>query len=407
MPQVEKQVPTSAQPAAPAPRASVSLRLLVALAIGTLLYLGHAAFIPIALAALFSLILTGPVETLHRIGLPRSLAATLVLVLLVGLIGGSINLLWTPAQNWWASAPQTLQTIGRKVRPISQFITRVEVLTARADQIAETGAAPTHAADRTVTAAPEHPPAAAGATTPIAEILDQTRSVVIGIVTVLMLMLFMLAGGPPMLARLSAALARDLQSTQTLLVIQALRTELSRYYGGLALVNLGLAFVTAGAMALLGMPNPLLWGAVAGVLNFIPYVGSLTTLLLLTVVAFVTFSSAGHAVLVTASYLVIATIEGQLVQPLVVGRRLDLNPIMVFLALWFAGWFWGVAGIVMAVPALVSLKVVAANSAHGAPLMEFLSPNKLLLKPLGRARSVDAPPAQALPKRASTAKGTG
>jgi predicted PurR-regulated permease PerM len=404
MQQVERPVPTSAQPAAPPPRASVSLRLLVALAIGTLLYFGHAAFIPIALAALFSLILTGPVETLHRFGLPRSLAATLVLVLLVSLIGGSINLLWTPAQNWWASAPQTLQTIGRKVRPISQFITRVEVLTARADQIAETGAAPTHAADRTVTAAPEHPPPAAGATTPIAEILDQTRTVLIGVVTVLMLMLFMLAGGPPMLARLSAALARDLQSTQTLLVIQALRTELSRYYGGLALVNLGLAFVTAGAMALLGMPNPLLWGAVAGVLNFIPYVGSLTTLLLLTVVAFVTFSSAGHAALVTASYLVIATIEGQLVQPLVVGRRLDLNPIMVFLALWFAGWFWGVAGIVMAVPALVSLKVAAANSAHGAPLMEFLSPNKLLLKPLGRARSVEA---QALPKRASTAKGTG
>jgi predicted PurR-regulated permease PerM len=153
------------------------------------------------------------------------------------------------------------------------------------------------------------------------------------------------------------------------------------------------------------MPNPLLWGAVAGVLNFIPYVGSLTTLVLLTVVAFVTFSSAGHAALVTASYLVIATIEGQLVQPLVVGRRLDLNPIMVFLALWFAGWFWGVAGIVMAVPALVSLKVVAANSAHGAPLMEFLSPNKLMLKPLRRARSVEAPPAQALPKRPSTAKG--
>src|ERR1700683_2471113 len=141
MQQVDRQVPTSAEPAAPPPRASVSLRLLVALAIGTLLYFGHAAFIPIALAALFSLILTGPVETLHRIGLPRSLAATLVLVLLVSLIGGS-------------SKPP----IGRKVRPISQFITRVEVLTARADQIAETGAAPTHAADRTVTAAPEHPP---------------------------------------------------------------------------------------------------------------------------------------------------------------------------------------------------------------------------------------------------------
>jgi predicted PurR-regulated permease PerM len=190
-------------------------------------------------------------------------------------------------------------------------------------------------------------------------------------------------------------------------VIQALRTELSRYYGGLALVNLGLAAATAGAMALLGMPNPLLWGTVAGLLNFIPYVGSTTTLLLLTVVAFVTFSSPGHAALVTASYLVIATIEGQLVQPLVVGRRLDLNPIMVFLALWFAGWFWGVAGVIIAVPALVSLKVVAANSAHGQPLVEFLSPNKPLLKPLSRARSINEKSSQALPSRPSAASRRG
>jgi predicted PurR-regulated permease PerM len=128
---------------------------------------------------------------------------------------------------------------------------------------------------------------------------------------------------------------------------------------------------------------------VAGVLNFIPYVGSATTLLLLLIVAFVTFSSLGHVALVGASYLLLATIEGQLVQPLVIGRRLDLNPMIVFLALWFAGWFWGVAGIVMAVPALVSLKVVAAHSLRGRPLTEFLGPNGLALVPVD-ADSADA-----------------
>ena len=90
----------------------------------------------------------------------------------------------------------------------------------------------------------------------------------------------------------------------------------------------------------LGMPNPLLWGALAGVLNFIPYVGSATTLIVLTIVAFVSFDGFGRVLAVAATYLGLATIEGQTVQPLLVGQRLKLNPIIVFLALWFGGWFW-------------------------------------------------------------------
>ena len=78
---------------------------------------------------------------------------------------------------------------------------------------------------------------------------------------------------------------------------------------------------------------------------------------------------------VGATYLGIATIEGQIVQPLLVGHRLDLSPIIVFLALWFGGWFWGIAGVVLAVPSLVALKVVAEHSKQGTPLVAFLSPS--------------------------------
>ena len=383
----------------------MSLRVLAAVAILGLLYLGHAAFIPVALAGLLALILAGPVEALHRIGLPRSVAAFVVVLLLAALAGASINLLWTPAQNWWAAAPQTLRAIERKARPISQFMSRVEVLTNRADQLADPGNAPpaAHAPEQMVV--PANEAAAQPGRSPIAIIIfDQTRTVVMSSLTVLMVMLFLLSGGQPMLARMSSALASDLKSNHTLRVITAVRTELSRYYGGLAMINIGLGAATAGAMALLNMPNPLLWGAVAGVLNFIPYVGSATMLLLLLIVAFVTFSGLGHVALVGASYLALATIEGQIVQPLIIGRRLDLNPMIVFLALWFAGWFWGVAGIVMAVPALVSLKVVAAHSRRGRPLTEFLGPNGLPLVPIDMADPVDPvepvePPRKPAPRR--------
>src|ERR1700730_16581559 len=124
----------------------------------------------------------------------------------------------------------------------------------------------------------------------------------------------------------------------------------------------------------LGMPNPILWGVLAGVLNFIPYVGSATTLIVLAVVALGSFAVVERVLAVTGTYLALATIEGQIVQPLFVGQRLKLSPIIVFLALWFGGWFWGVAGVVLAVPSLVALKVAAEHSEHGAPLVAFLSP---------------------------------
>ena len=364
---------------ASSPRSSVAMRLPVALAIGALLYFAHAVFIPIALAVLLSLLLTAPVEALHRRGLPRSASALFVLVVLATLIGGTVNLLWAPAQSWWVSAPQTLKTIENRSRPVARLMNRIEMLTSRAGQIGAPQASNPSLDGSVVQSDVGRSPQRGDVAV---EILDETRAALVGIVTVTFLVLFLLAGGPTMLARMSAALARDLQSTHTLRVINAVRVELSRYYASIALINLGLGVSTAAIMVLLDMPNPFLWAAVAAVLNFLPYVGSATTLLLLTAVAFVTFNSIGHVTAVAASYVALATIEGQVVQPLIVGRRLELNPIMVFLALWFGGWFWGVAGIVMAVPILVSLKVAAQHSKLGGPLTEFLSPEETTLAPV-------------------------
>jgi predicted PurR-regulated permease PerM len=125
----------------------------------------------------------------------------------------------------------------------------------------------------------------------------------------------------------------------------------------------------------------------AAVLNFVPYVGSATTLLILSVVALVCFDSAGRIAAVIASYLALATIEGQIVQPVFVGHRLELNPLLVFLAVWFGGWMWGIAGITIAVPSLVALKVAAEHSDRGQPLVEFLSPGRAKLRSGGARRS--------------------
>jgi predicted PurR-regulated permease PerM len=347
-------------------RSSAAIRTLAILAIGTFLYFAHAVVIPVVLAILFALILTAPVEALYRYKIPRGVTALALLLAGLGLLSGAIDLLSAPAQKWWDSAPQTLRTIERKLAPVSKWVGQVELLTDRAGRF---GPAP-------APASAQHP---ASASTPessvAAEVFATTRTALVSTLTTTILSLFLLAGGPPMLARLTAAAGKDLESAHVLTVINAVRSEVSRYYASIAVINLGLGAVTFIVMMLLGMPNPLLWGVMAAVLNFIPYVGSATTLLLLVIVAFVSFDNVGRVLSVGASYLVLTTIEGQLVQPLVVGRRLELNPIIVFLSLWFGGWFWGIPGIVIAVPSLVALKVIAQHSGDGEALIQFLSPN--------------------------------
>lgn len=345
--------------------ASTAVRVLVAIHCIVLLYFAHAAFIPVALALLFALVLSSPVEALHRKGLPRSLSAILILFTVVGVAAVAVSLLWAPAQEWLAAAPKTVRTIEQKFKPTAEMIHQIDEVTDQAGRLTDGGKSATGSPSR-VTLVPVAP----------GGFLLETRAVMVAMVTVVILTLFLLAGGPPVLARMTSAFASDAHATHVLKVIGAVRSEVGRYYATIAGINLGLAMATTLAMMALGMPNPFLWGAVAGLLNFIPYVGSALTLVIVTVVAFVSFDSVGRVFAVSTSYLALATLEGQIIQPLLVGQRLELNPIIVFLALWFGGWLWGIAGIFMAVPVLVALKVVAEHSQDGSPLVAFLSPSR-------------------------------
>ena len=339
------------------------IRVLVWGAIGLLLYVAHVAFIPIALALLVALVLSGPVEALHRIRVPRAIGAALILIVLLASAAATVDLMWAPAQQWFAAAPQTMKVIKRKLSPATKFITHVEDLRNSAGSLTATGHATPAAAP-----APETESAPA-------LFLDATREVVVTALTFVIVTLFLLAGGPPMLARMTAAFIDDLNAGHVLAIIENVRGEVGRFYVTTALINLGLGLATAGAMMALGMPTPWLWGVVAATLNFIPYAGAVTTLTVVTLVAFVTFDSIGKVAAVSASYVALAGIEGQIIQPLLVGRRLEVNPLLVFLALWFGGLFWGLAGVVLATPALVALKVVAEHAISGKALLEFLGPN--------------------------------
>ena len=331
--------------------------------IGALLYIGHSAFIPVALALLAGLILSSPVEALFRLGLPRGIGAVLILIMALAAVAGLVALVWTPSQQWYASAPHTLSVIQRKFTPVARLMNHIEQLTDRAGKV---GAPPTPAEPTTV-AVPQESTSRF--------LLSTVRDAAVGLATFVIITLFLLAGGPPMVARMTAAFFDHLKAHHVQGYIEKVRGEVGHFYLITTFINIGLGIATTLIMMAWGMPTPYLWGAVAASLNFIPYAGATTTLIVVTLVAIVSFDGLGHAAGVALSYVGLAVIEGQIVQPLLVGRRLDVNPLLIFLGLWFGGIFWGIAGVILATPILVALKVIAENAIHGESMMQFLGPN--------------------------------
>jgi predicted PurR-regulated permease PerM len=349
------------------------------LLIGALLYFGHGAFIPVALALLAALILSSPVELLLRLGVPRGLGALLILFATLAAATGLVALVWAPSQQWYASAPHTLATIQKKVTPVARLMTHFEELTSRASQVA---AVPGGGQPTTVAVAPPSGPRV---------VLATIGGYAISLLTFAIITLFLLAGGPPMAARMTAAFFDHLKANHVQTYIEKVRAQVGHFYVTTALINIGLGIATTLVMMAWGMPTPYLWGALAATVNFIPYVGATVTLLTVTVVAIVSFDGLGHAMGVAISDLALAAIEGQLVQPLLVGRRLEVNPLLIFLGLWFGGIFWGIAGVILATPILVALKVIAENAPDGQSMLQFLGHNQAADEPQKGLRKLVRP----------------
>ena len=338
--------------------ASVSLVVLASCAVGGLLWIGRAALVPVAFAMLLALVLSAPVEALHRHGISRGIAAIVVLLSLLLVAGLTLNAIWAPARAWLASVPQTIELVERRMGPVAGALENLVSETASGTPLA-----------------PGHTREEKFALSASDTLLVATPSALIATVTVLILTLFLLTGGAAMVARIAATLSSNGQAIKVLRVVEHVRSEVARYYVTVALINVGLGAATTLVTAVAGLPNPLLWGTMATVFNFVPYAGSASTLVVLSFVSLGTFESVGRVIAMIASFLVLVTIEGQIVEPLLIGRRLKLSPIVVFLALWFGGWFWGIAGMILALPGLVALKIVAEHSADGRVLVELLSPS--------------------------------
>ncbi len=322
------------------------LLVLVFLAIATLLVLARTLIIPLVLAAFVGMGLNPVVRLLNRIYIPRALGALLVLAAFIALISEAAVLITGPAAEWVQQAPQVLHQLEPKIRHMMRPLN-----------------AATHAASQSLigfgVGAPA-PPAAS--TTPnfgVSDLLLMTPRILAEALTVLLLVFFFLTYGDHLRRRLVAASPRFAYRRIALNLVRGIQHEISRYLLTVTLINSCLGALTAAILWYWQMPDPVLWGAVVALLNFMPYIGAITSTALLCVVGLLQFNLLSHALAPAACFAVLAALEGNVVTPMIMGRRLRLSPVAILLWLLIWGWMWGIPGALLAVPMLTCVKLIA------------------------------------------------
>jgi predicted PurR-regulated permease PerM len=189
----------------------------------------------------------------------------------------------------------------------------------------------------------------------------------------LILLYFLLAYDGVFLAKLIKLMPTLSDKKRAVSIAHEIEGQVSRYLFTITLINCCLGVAVGTAVGFLGMPNPFMWGVMVAILNFIPYLGALTGIVLMTLAAMLSFPSASYALLFPAAYFILASLEGNFITPMVMGRSLTLNPVLVLLSLTFWGWMWGIVGIILAVPILAAFKIFCSHIEPMEPLAEFIS----------------------------------
>ncbi len=319
--------------------------------IGTLmiiaaLKLGHALVLPVVIALLLTVMLSAPVRWLRRRHIPERLGAAMVVLSALGAAVGSTMLLVSPAAQWIASAPATMRKLETRIRRLALPLTTLQRSADRVQQATEP-------------AAPDAPTTVQLATPGIlARVSLQTAASAPVVLSVVFLTYFLLSNGPLFRRKLAGLLPGRDELHRREHLLGEIGVAASHYLMTVTAVNAGVGALTALALWLVGVPSPLLWGGVAAVFNFVPYLGPVVTAVIITLAALVSIDVTAHALLAPLAFVLIHLTESNVVTPTVLGRHLPLNTVAIFVGLLFFGWLWGIPGAVLAVPLTVCAKLV-------------------------------------------------
>ena len=336
--------PTSATPR---PRSSTAAIVLATLAVAYTLWATQELLLPVLLAMFFALIGNPIIRTLEKIHIPRFVGALAVLStgLACAVLLGS--LMAEPAGKLMREVPQELREIAPKLRAV---VKPVQDAKKGAESIARVAGGEDVNAVRLVRTEVNDP----------FRSLTTTPRMIASVLAVVLLTLFFMIYGANLQRRVLALLPGRQQKKLTMDILQSIEREMSRYVLTITIINtlLGLAF--AGVLVWLGLavPEALMWGTLAALLNYAPYVGPLIGIMAMLLMGFVHFDTPLEALLPSGIYLLLHTLEGQFVTPILLGRRMALSPLVLILGLMVFGWLWGIIGLLLAVPLLACTKVI-------------------------------------------------
>ena len=339
---------------------SIEVTILTTLALLYTLYFAREFLIPIAFAVLLNFLLSPLIRRMVRLGIKAPIgAAIIVLVLLTAVAEGAYQLAG-PAQRWAMTAPESFARAEQKVRSIIRPVQQVTQNVARA-------------ADA-VGAQTERAPSVVVQTGPSvsSRLFGTTQRIAGGLVEVFILLYFLLAGGDLFLQKLIKVLPHFGDKVKAVEIARATEAAVSAYLSTTLVINIVEGAVVAGVLWLLGMPNVLLWGALVACFEFVPYLGAFAAVVVLSVAGLTTFDEVPRALLVPGSFLAINLLQANVVAPMLLGHRLTLNPVAIFIGLAFFFWIWGVPGAFLAVPLLASFKIFCDHIESLAAVGEFL-----------------------------------
>jgi predicted PurR-regulated permease PerM len=338
---------------------SIALKGLFIIAFFYTLYFARALILPFTLALLLNFLLRPVVRALKKIKIPELAGAALVLIALLGSAGYGMIRLSGPAAEWIDKAPESLHQIELKVGLFRKSLEGVNNAVEELKSITRMG----------MEKKPEVEIKSPGITDAV---LTGTREVIVKSSVMFILLYFLLASGDLFLRKLIKIFPKLDEKKQFVKITREVEHHTSRYLYTVTIINIFMGIFIGVGMYLIGMPNPLLWGVMAGFLVFVPYIGPLIGISIITIVAFLTFDSVGRILLAPAIYIALETIQGQIVTPMVLGLRFTLNPVVIFIWLIFWGWMWGIIGAMLAFPMLTIFKILCDHIEPLAPIGEFL-----------------------------------
>jgi len=338
---------------------SIALTGLFVLAVFYTLYVARAFLVPLVVGLLLSFLFNPLVRRLRRARIPTPVSAAAILLAVVAIVGAGLYGLSGPAASWIAQTPQAIATVESRLEKVTRPLERFTRTAEHVEQMTEMGEG-------------GPPQVELKRDSLAATVFGGTQNFLGSALIVSVLLYFLLASGDLFLTKLIKVLPRLSDRKRAVQIARETEDQISAYLVTTTMVNVVFGVLVGIVVKLQGMPNPVLWGVLAGLTNFIPYVGALAMAVILWLVALLHFPTNAEAAAVPLVFLILNFFEGNIITPRLIGNRLALNPVVVFTGVLFWGWIWGIMGALMAVPILAVIKILCDHIEGLSPIGEFL-----------------------------------